>query len=77
MVNRFKKVFGICRCMDIFGYLYWKNNDDSVMKVFMIYLVFFFLDYRNKCLNKIVVEKYDVNDVILSLFFKVSNILKG
>lgn len=72
MVNRFKKVFGICRCMDIFGYLYRKNNDDSVMKVFMIYSVFFFLDYRNKCLNKIVVEKYDVNDVILSLFFKVS-----
>lgn len=77
MVNRFKKVFGICRCMDIFGYLYRNNIDDSVMKVFMIYLVFFFLDYRNKCLNKIVVEKYDVNDVILSLFFKVSNILKG
>lgn len=63
--------------MDIFGYLYRKNNDESVMKVFMIYQVFFFLDYRNKCLNKIVVEKYDVNDVILSLFFKVSDILKG
>lgn len=77
MVIRFKKVFGICRCMDIFGYLYRNNIDDSVMKVFMIYSVFFFLDYRNKCLNKIVVEKYDVNDVILSLFFKVSNILKG
>lgn len=29
-------------------------------------------DYRNKCLNKIAVEKYDANDATPSLFFKVS-----
>lgn len=58
--------------MDTPGYLHRNNNDDSVMKVFMTYLVLFFSDYRNKCLNKIAVEKYDANDATPSLFFKVS-----
>lgn len=77
LVNRLEKAFGICRCMDTPGYLHRKNNDDSVMKVFMTYPVLFFSDYRNKCLNKIAVEKYDANDATPSLFFKVSNTLKG
>uniref|UniRef100_A0A8W8L8W9 MBT domain-containing protein 1 n=1 Tax=Magallana gigas TaxID=29159 RepID=A0A8W8L8W9_MAGGI len=29
------------------------------------------IDYRNKCLNKIAVEKYDANDATPSLFFKM------
>lgn len=42
LVNRLKKAFGICRCMDIPGYLHRNNNDDSVMKVLMTYPVLFF-----------------------------------
>lgn len=42
LVNRLKKAFGICRCMDTPGYLHRNNTDDSVMKVFMTYPVLFF-----------------------------------
>lgn len=39
--------------------------------------ILFISDYRNKCLNKIAVEKYDANDATPSLFFKVSNTIQG
>lgn len=42
LVNRLKKAFGICRCMDTPGYLHRNNNDDSVMKVFMTNPALFF-----------------------------------